>query len=212
MHPKVLSTNSWKTVRKLVAGGHVGGWMLAGGTALALELGHRLSEDLDFFSAGEFDAGRKADQLSAAGAVRIQSRTDDTLHILLDHLRLSFLKAQPPLLFSGTVYRGLTIADPRDIAVMKVIAIGGRGSRRDFVDLYFLLQSGCDLAGILELVRQRFTRIDYNSYHLLKSLVYFDDAEREPMPEMIRPAPWERVKKTIIEHVTYYQPGRADQK
>jgi hypothetical protein len=115
-------------------------------------------------------------------------------------------------LFSGADYRGLTIADPRDIAVMKVIAIGGRGSRKDFVDLYFLLQSGCDLAGILELVRQRFTRIDYNSYHLLKSLVYFADAEREPMPEMIRPAPWERIKKTIIEQVTNYQPRGADKK
>jgi len=148
-------------VRRLVRAGHAEGWTLAGGTGLALQLGHRTSEDLD----------------------------------------LSFLRAQVPLLFPGTPYRGLVIADPRDIAVMKVVAIGGRGSRKDFVDLYFFLRSGGAIETLLGLVRRRFAGVDYNEYHLLKSLVFFDDAEAEPMPRMLRRVAWPEVKKVIIAEV-----------
>lgn len=201
MHPKVLSSGAWKIVRSLVAGGNVDGWTLAGGTALALQLGHRYSEDLDFFRDGPFDGQQLAERLSTAGKIQIQSRSDNTLHILLNGLRISYLKAQAPFLFPGTVYRGLAIADPRDIAVMKVVAIGGRGSRKGFIDLYFLLQSGCNLQSILALVESRFTQVDYNTYHLLKSLIYFDDAESEPMPEMIRKVQWPQVREAIISAV-----------
>ena len=74
----------------------------------------------------------------------------------------------------------------------------GRGSRKDFVDLYFYLKSSGSLGSILALLKKRFTAIDYNEYHLLKSLVFFDDAEKEPMPNMIRLVDWEEVKKIII--------------
>ena len=84
---------------------------------------------------------------------------------------------------------------------MKIVAIGGRGSRKDFVDLYFYLKSSGSLGSIMTLLKQRFTSIDYNEYHLLKSLVFFDDAEKEPMPNMIRPVPWEEVKTFIVDEV-----------
>jgi hypothetical protein len=201
MHPKVLSANAWQTVRKLAAAGLTESWTLAGGTGLALQLGHRYSEDLDFFRYEAFDVDWLVAALASVGDVRIQDRAPDTLHAVLNDLRMSYMKAQAPLQFPGINYRGLIVADPRDIAVMKVIAIGGRGSRKDFVDLYFFLEGGGSLAGILELIRRRFTRIDYNEYHLLKSLVYFDDAETEPMPQMIRALQWETIKSKIIEVV-----------
>jgi len=125
----------------------------------------------------------------------------DTLHLELDGLRISYLRAERPLLFTGTPYRGLSVADPRDVAVMKVIAIGGRGSRKDFVDLYFYLRTGGTLNGVFALVERRFRGLDYNEYHLLKSLVFFQDAEEEPMPKMIRPVEWERVKDSLITEV-----------
>ncbi len=103
-----------------------------------------------------------------------------------------------PLLFPGTTYRGLVVADPRDIAVMKAIAIGGRGSRKDFVDLFFFLRAGGSLDGVLSLVRRRFEEVDYNEYHLLKSLAYFEDAESEPMPTMIRDVEWETIREAIV--------------
>ncbi len=201
MHPKVLSDEGWAVVRKLTSGGYVDGWTLAGGTGLALQFGHRVSLDLDFFLPEPFDAQALVGDLSRLGAIAIQSRTDSTLHVTLDGIRLSFLKAEVPFLFPAAPYRNLLVADPRDIAVTKVVAIGGRGSRKDFVDLYFYLRSGGALDSLMELLRQRFVDIDYNEYHLLKSLVFFDDAETEPMPRMLRRASWPDIRKAIVDEV-----------
>lgn len=179
----------------------LGAWTLAGGTGLALQLGHRYSEDLDFFRVEPFEPERLLRDLSHLGSVAVQSRAADTLHVSLDGLRISFLTAEAPFLFPGTSYRGLTIADPRDIAVMKIVAIGGRGSRKDFVDLHFYLRAGGGLESVFSLLRRRFVGIDYNEYHLLKSLVYFDDAESEPMPRMIESVSWETIKQAFVDAV-----------
>lgn len=197
MHPRVLSKQAWSTVRRVVADGITDAWTLAGGTALALQLGHRRSEDLDFFSTESFDVGDLLASLAHVGDIHVQSRSGDTLHVLLAGLRVSFLKAEVPLLFPASEYRGLMLADPRDIAVMKVIAIGGRGSRKDFIDLYCLLKGGMNLPEILSLIEQRFDNIDYNAYHLQKSLVWFEDAQAEPMPDMIRDIEWQAVRQGI---------------
>ena len=201
MHPRVLTPSGWQVVRRLVGAGLLESWTLAGGTALALQLGHRYSEDLDFFGAAEFDPERLLHRLATVAEVAVQSRSADTLHAVVDKLRVSFLRAQAPLLFAGANYRGLNVADPRDIAAMKVVAIGGRGSRKDFVDLYFYLQTGGTLTGTLAVLRERFAGIDYNEYHLLKSLVYFDDAETEPMPRMIRAASWDAIREALVSEV-----------
>ena len=206
MTPKVLSPEAWSIVRRLVAGGCLETWTLAGGTGLALQLGHRYSEDLDFFRTEAFATDPLIERLSDVGPVSIQSRSSRTLHAVLEGLRVSFLGMQAPLIYPTTRYRELTLADPRDIAVMKLVAIGGRGSRKDFVDLYFFLQAGGSLESIFDLVRRRFEKIDYNEYHLLKSLVYFEDAEAEPMPKMLREATWPEIKKTIIAEVQRLTP------
>jgi hypothetical protein len=177
------------------------GWVLAGGTGLALQLGHRTSDDLDFFRPAPFEALTLAEALTRIGAVSVQSRSASTLHVTVGGVRVSFLTAERALLFLGTRYRGLVVADPRDIAVMKVIAIGGCGSRKDFVDLYFFLRSGGSLESVLDLVRRRFEGLDFNEYHLLRSLVFFDDAESEPMPQMLRRTHWADVKRTIADEV-----------
>lgn len=201
MRPKVLSPEAWIIVRRLVEAGCLESWTLAGGTGLALQLGHRYSEDLDFFREESFEADALIERLSQIGPLSIQSRTSGTLHSVLEGLRISFLRMQAPLLFPTTPYRGLMLADPRDIAVMKLVAIGGRGSRKDFVDLYFFLQAGGSLESLLDLARRRFERVDYNEYHLLKSLAYFADAEEEPMPRLLRKASWPAIRQRIIAEV-----------
>lgn len=201
MHPKVIGAEGWTLVRKLVRAELTAGWVLAGGTGLALQLGHRLSRDLDFFRTGPFTSERLATALARVGSVEVQARSTGTLHAVLEGVRVSFLSAQAPLLFPGTAYRGLVVADPRDIAVMKVVAIGGRGSRRDFVDLFFYLRSGGSLETVFEMARRRFARVDFNEYHLLRSLAFFEDAETEPMPRMLRRIAWSEVKRAIIAEV-----------
>jgi hypothetical protein len=170
------------------------GWTLARGTGLALQIGHRFSDDLDFFRYEAFEVPDLIQSLSKVGRISVQSRAEDTLYAVVEGIRLSFLRAEAPLLFDGTPYRGIEIADPQDIVVMKIVAIGGRGSRKDFVDLYFYLRGGGSLETAFELLRRRFAHVDYNEYHLMKSLVFFDDAEAEPMPRMLREVAWDDVK------------------
>ncbi len=201
MHPKVLSTDGWAIVRRLRAARLLQGWTLAGGTGLALQLGHRYSDDLAFFRHGRSDLDRLVGALADVGKVVVQSRAAGTLHVVVDGLRVSFLEAQAPLLFSGMSYRGLTVADTQDIAVMKIVAIGGRGSRKDFVDLYFYLRGAGGLDAVFSLLRRRFTEVDYNAYHLLKSLVFFEDAETEPMPRLIRDVSWHTITRAIVAEV-----------
>lgn len=198
MHPKVLSTEAWKVVRSLVRGGLLDDWTLAGGTGLALQLGHRVSEDLDFFRPQAFDGEALLGQLAGVGQVVVQDRGPSTLHALVSRLRLSFLALQAPLLFPGLPYRGLILADTRDIAAMKLVAIGGRGSRKDFIDLHAYLEAGGDLEAALGFLEQRYLGVDFNRYHILKSLTWFADAETEPMPRMLRSTTWEEVKAVIV--------------
>lgn len=201
MHPKVLPAEGWAAARKLVEARMTDGWTLGGGTALALQLGHRVSVDLDFFGDRSFDPLSLAGALARLGRVEVRGRSADTLHAALDGMRLTFLKSQAPLLFPPVPYRGLDLADPRDIAVMKLVAIGGRGSRRDFVDLYFFLRGGGTLEDVLAWTRRRFVGVDLNDYHLLRSLAFFDDAENEPMPKLLRKASWPEIRKTIQSEV-----------
>ncbi|MDH3284863.1 MAG: nucleotidyl transferase AbiEii/AbiGii toxin family protein [Acidobacteriota bacterium] len=197
MHPKVLGKEAWTLVRALVSGKLLAGWTLAGGTGLALQFGHRLSEDLDFFRVESFEPRALIDALSRHGSVAVQSRSEGTLHATVRGVRVSFLRLESPLLFPGSAYRGLMVADPRDIAVMKLVAIGGRGSRKDFVDFYYLIQNGISLDRMFECLQRRFASVDFNEYHLMKSLVFFDDAESEPMPRMLRRTSWEEMRQAI---------------
>ena len=201
MHPNVLGARGWRLVRGLVRAEITTGWVLAGGTGLALQLGHRLSKDLDFFRAGPLDSEELTAALGGVEPVTVQGRSAGTLHVAMKGLRVSFLSAEASLLFGGTSYRGLVVADPRDIAVMKVVAIGGRGSRKDFVDLFFYLRSGGSLQTVFEMVHRRFADVDFNEYHLLRSLAFFEDAETEPMPRMLRRVAWSEVKKAIAAEV-----------
>lgn len=201
MHPKVLSHDAWRLVKALDGKKLLEGWTLAGGTGLALHWGHRCSEDLDWFRTDGFDPDILMNRLSSIGSIEVQDRSEDTLHVLIAGIRFSFLRIQPPLLFTGLAYRGVTIADPRDIAVMKIVAVGGRGSRKDFVDLYFFLKNIGGFDEIFSLLAKRFKGIDYNEHHLLKSLVYFKDAETEPMPNMLKKASWKEIKGAVIAEV-----------
>jgi hypothetical protein len=88
-------------------------------------------------------------------------------------------------------------ADERDIAAMKIDAVSSRGSKKDFIDIYFLLEK-YSLSDLLEIFEKKYAAIKFNRVHILKSLSYFEDAESEPMPIMLKPISWEDVKKKIV--------------
>lgn len=187
-------------LKKLVADDLCAGFYLAGGTALALQLGHRRSIDFDLFSSDPFDSAKKVRDLDQAGKFELFHQDKDTVNGSLDGVRLSFFYYKYRLLQPLLAYETLAIARKLDIAAMKVQAIAGRGSRKDFIDLYFLMKE-YSLSKIMTAYSGKFGSRLANRYHVFKSLLYFNDAEEEAMPRMLVPVSWPQVKKTIQSEV-----------
>jgi nucleotidyltransferase AbiEii toxin of type IV toxin-antitoxin system len=179
------------------------GFYLAGGTALALHLGHRRSVDLDWFTGGPFEEPlRLVQRLREAGISFITEAVDSgTLHGTLSRVRVTLLEYGYPLLQPLHHWEEMNcqLAALLDLATMKLSALAQRGARKDFVDLYALVQSGLPLQQMLQAYRQRFGVQDLS--HVLYSLVFFDDAEREPMPKMFWRIRWPAIKKAIRQWV-----------
>jgi hypothetical protein len=170
---------------------------MVGGTALALHYGHRKSIDLDFISQRDFSLAHLKQSVSVLGRYTLENEEPGTLDGILDDVKLTFLRYEYPLLFPMISYEHIFLADSRDIACMKLDAISSRRSRKDFIDLYVLLEH-YTLATLFEYFEKKYANIHYNKLHMIKSLSYFADAEEEPMPIMLRTLSWEAVKEKII--------------
>lgn len=174
---------------------------LAGGTALALQLGHRTSLDLDFFSTRTFSEDRCITTLSKKAKFRLRQKDVQTVHGVLDTTRVSFIHYPYKLLYKTLLYCGVQLADIRDIACMKLDAIATRGSKKDFIDIHTILQTQYSLQEVLLLFEKKYKKIDYNMVHVLKSLVFFADADSEPAPNMFVGIKWEQTKNDIKKEV-----------
>lgn len=173
---------------------------LAGGTCLALHIGHRQSVDFDFFTQEDFRTRGIIEQLRRIGTFELFSEAENTINGVLNEVRISFFTYTYPLVRGLHHYQRLAIADMFDIALMKLEAISGRGSKKDFIDLYFLLHY-FSFEEIFQGYEVKYGIAVSNHYHLLKSLVYFDDAEAQPMPVMYKRISWDEIKKTLVAEV-----------
>lgn len=177
------------------------GWVLAGGTGLALQLGHRLSEDFDFFRDAPADFAGLHEALRSIGRCETLQQEAGTLTVLLTGIKLSFFQVADPFLFPTLPYSFFRVADARDIALMKLVALVNRGSRKDFADMYCVLRRNVSLQECLGLLPRKYGEGKVSDYQVLKSLTWFDDAEREPEPRMIEPFSWEECKAFFLREV-----------
>jgi predicted nucleotidyltransferase component of viral defense system len=170
---------------------------LAGGTALALQIGHRVSTDLDWFSTErrltvpEREAIRLA--LETGGQFQVASEQDGALFTQLADADVSFIYQQHPLLSPTVEYQGVQLASPVDIGLMKLAAVNSRGTRRDFVDLY-CLQDTVSLERLLELASTKYANRPSFLSVAARALAYFQDAELQPMPRLLKPVEWADVR------------------
>lgn len=178
-------------------------WYLAGGTALALQVGHRKSVDLDFFTQ---DKDFNNDELLSHFVSHSEWQTDinskNTIYGVLCGAKVSFI-AYPFFIpkVDQITYGAIRILRPRDIAVMKVIAISQRGRKRDFIDLYWLVNNGYELAEIISNLKIQYPFVAHDLHHILKSMVYFEDAENDPMPELNFNVGWNDVKNYFLQEI-----------
>jgi hypothetical protein len=177
---------------------------LAGGTALALRHGHRRSIDFDFFQPNDFDAQELALVLEHAfGDVERLPSGAQTLYVRLFHVTTSLFRYPYPLLQPVTQTPwGFGLASDADIAAMKIEAIAGRGSRKDFVDLRVLCAAGLSLDAAFDLFDQKYGTGRTDRYHRLRALGYFEDAEREPMPDLLIAFDWDEAKEFFTAEAT----------
>lgn len=125
----------------------------------------------------------------------MEQENEGTFLGALDDLRISFFIYPYRLLAPPTLFGTVRIAALEDLAVMKLDAIASRGKKRDFIDLYFIRRDFLPLREMLPLVERKYEGVEYNFTHLLKSLMYFEDAEADPMPEMLEPVSWPDVRR-----------------
>ena len=200
MHQEVINIKTKRILETLSNIQEVQDFYLAGGTALALQLGHRKSIDLDWFSQKKVSISLLKRKLFPLGKFKIESEDEDTLNCQLDNIRVSFFVYPYKLLFPFKDFKGIKLADERDIGCMKIDTISSRGAKKDFIDLYFLLEK-YSLKKLLDLFDKKYKGIQYNRFHILKSLIYFEQAEAEPIPVMIKKASWSGVKNKLKQEV-----------
>lgn len=195
-HEEVLDADARRAAARL-APLVTGNFYLAGGTGLALKLGHRVSLDLDLFSVSDPLGKDKRAEIIAAlalqGRCKIMENKDRTLHLRLEETSVSLFHYPYPLLKPTRSWRGLAVASSDDIAAMKLSAVVGRGSRKDFIDLYALSRE-VGLARLLNCGARKFRDHADFLIQAARALVYFDDAEKEPPPRMLKRIDWSAVK------------------
>lgn len=200
MYSNVLLPATARVIEKIREATFLSAFYLSGGTALALHLGHRESEDLDFFTASTFDPQHLQAQVRSYGQLEGVEIAEGTLNAFLDTVKLQFLNYPYPVLEPWSNWQGISVSSTLDIACTKLITISMRGSKKDFVDLYFLLKH-YSLQELFEQIDRKYQGVSYNRAHLAKSLVYFEDAETQPMPRMLQLVSWETVKAVITRTV-----------
>jgi predicted nucleotidyltransferase component of viral defense system len=196
MHTETINKRTKSVLAEIAKLEDIKSFYLAGGTALAIYLGHRESIDLDFFSPEKFSVRELKNRLSLIGALKVDYEDEDTLNGTLDDVKISFFSYGYPQISDQVPFEDVFLASEADIAAMKIDTISSRGGKKDFVDIYFLLKK-YSLPELLTFFEEKYKNIQYNKLHILKSLSYFSDADNDPDPLMLVEFDWEKIKSFL---------------
>ena len=185
---QTVNSHTLELLKKLTNEEFLSKARLVGGTALALQYGHRISIDLDFF-------GNIKEVLINIGKLSVIKESKNIKIYILDDIKIDFVNYRYNWLDPAIEENGIRLASPRDIAAMKINAIEGRGTKKDFIDIYFLLQH-YSLENILKFYADKYP--DNSQFRALMSLTY---SEEQFMPEMLVAIDWDRIKSFIIDKV-----------
>jgi len=194
LHYKTIDTKTLELLKEIEKIDIFKNLRLVGGTALALQLGHRVSVDLDFFGLLKADKISILNALHSIGKVKTIQNTENIHIYTVNNLKIDLVNYPYPWLSAMLYQDNLRLADLPDIAAMKLAAITGRGSKKDFIDIYFLLKH-YTLNQLLTFYNKKYD--DGSIFLVLKSLVYFEDADADVMPNLFKKLAWETVKTSI---------------
>lgn len=202
MHLETISPTCLRLVSDLANLDFTEDFYLVGGTALALQIGHRTSIDLDFFSTQEFDpTSWRADFETIAEVKDLRSRKNNIIGSLND-VKVEYLHFAYPPRFPLVEWNGIKMINPTDIGLFKILAILGRNRKKDIIDLYFIDKYVQDIRQILKTFTEKYDEGDVN---LLKQLeILFDDeeVEKSSMPMMLMEVDWKQAYTHVKEKLT----------
>ncbi len=195
MFTKTLFPDTLRAIQLVSGVSEIKKAYLAGGTALSLQIGHRISVDLDFFTQHEFSETELSAKLITLQEFVQDGTAQWTVWGKIGQTKFSMFYYKYPLLEKTVPFEGIQLASLMDIAAMKIHAIEQRGTRRDFVDVYFLSKK-YSLEDMLDFYQKKYGALEDHIYSILRSLDYFEDAEQErQMPKMLTTVSWEEVKE-----------------
>ena len=185
---------------------------LGGGTALALQLGHRTSVDFDFYAPRKFDNQQMAQTINRLfpGTDITPEQPENTLRLDVMGTEVSAFYYPYPLLEPLVDYGSVSLASLTDIAAMKTAAVVQRARQRDFYDIYYLIKE-LGMEKIITATYKKFPWYEENNVVVFTSLTYFTDADNDLEAERVkvfdRNVTWEMVKKRVKEETQKYVDG-----
>lgn len=185
-------------LKKLMKEKSFSNYFLVGGTALSLQIGHRNSIDIGLFGKEPIDYDLFVDVLKEFGTTEVTKNSKNILITQVNNIKVDFVNYNYPLLENSIEIDGIRMVSKKDISAMKLKAIAGRGSKKDFIDLYFLLNE-FTLREMMDFYRQKY--LDGSEFMVYKSLTYFLEADLQPQPKMFSNFNWEDCKQKIVEEV-----------
>ena len=177
---------------------------LVGGTSLALQYGHRLSIDLDFFTSEFIEHEEILINIKSIGKVDVVSKSKYISCFFINDVKVDFVSLPYHWIDDPIIEDSISLASINDIAAMKLSAITNRGSKKDFIDLQLIMKH-LDLKKMMSLYHQKYP--DGMEMLVLRSLMYFDDADLQPDPVMLTEYDWNEVKAFILDQVKTYIGG-----
>ncbi len=197
LHEQAVPRDTLELLKRVGAPLRDAGFYLAGGTALALRLGHRISVDLDFFHPDGFDPPDAIELLEAVTgeSPAVLQQTAGSVAVMLCGTKVEILEYRYPMLEPVEDHDGIPLCPLADNTAMKLSAIMSRGAKKDFVDLSALLATNT-LPQMLGWFGKKFPNVE--PFAMIKSLTWFEDAEEEPDPEFLDGQSWPQVKSEIV--------------
>jgi len=200
-HWEALTPETHQAFRQVAALPFIGQFYLAGGTGLALHLGHRFSVDLDLFSTTADAVGpdtRAVLRETFDDPTLVTTHDKDGTFVATWHgVGVSFFRlSQYPLVQEPVLIEGVPLATVAEIGAMKLAAITDRGTRKDLVDLYYILRQ-VPIERLFEVAATKYPRARTLAITATRALAYFDDAEALPMPRMLDRTPWPAMKRFL---------------
>jgi hypothetical protein len=204
LHKETLSSNTLELLIRLQQKEYMKGFCLAGGTALALQIGHRSSIDIDLFTDSAFDTTQLLENLSADFNYSLFFSANNTLKGSIEEVQVDILSHRYPYVAKPVTIDGVVMASIQDIIAMKLNAISVSGQRvKDFIDIYYLLKT-YSLADMIGFYKTKYAA--YNEVNVLKSLTWFEDIDHSDWPVLLQDPElkWSVITKKIIQETQKY--------